>query len=1164
MRTVRWRKRSLPCLAGIAALLLTCATDAADNLVPNPGFETPSKSRPGRPAHWSFENHYSGVTDKMKLTSSAHAGKGAVVIDKKSRYVGLKSAAFRIEPGKRYRVSTWVRIDTPKNFPAPHPEQSRFKGFHGDFTLKTFSAKGAADVIGQRNTTRLFLRYGPAGWRRYEHVFTTWPDAAYAVLYLRFNCESYAFYVDDVAVELAPPIPMRVEFSKPEDFLAISAEREEGYTQDVTVDAGGVTLARSPNLAPNASFERDTDGDGVPDGWAFSASEKDRTCGTDATPARVRDGKQSVKLSGGRNGYSELISDPIDVETLDAYTLSACYHFEGTGQPQFRLIGGDGQEHHQRDLFRLVAPYDWLRESLHLLPGHWQGEAGKTVRIALRLYGRGSLWFDGVVLRKGKDRGTVGEEESVARSGHIVSRIVEVGSVESVKLSWEGERVEMFARVGPGDVWNPRTWTQWRGVENGGAIFLPVQGIPMSMQWKARLRLGEDAEQVPVLRQVVVERVEHARPAREWVQVGRMRQGFIDPRDLQGGWKKYLGWRPEQLAERPGMLAYARDRAAGAHSEIDQMAQVRGRMLQQLVLYNAYLGAGRGLEGIEMISQGTGTGCGDVNGKYGNVLKRLGMQIRPMAMGALDGSGHSVLDVWSNEHSKWVFSDCFYGSCFITREGVPLSAEELFDLWQQDRMHEVEFTTWGAPYALMFRSEGHYSNGRQAPGPMRKRTCSLLGEFESYNFAGSSLNDHGKAPSLSFRRDGFPVRRINKRYGSPSATPADADSINFKINQTEILLKVTGRAKLAVSLRHNMPSFDHLEVRTDERAGWRNSDAEFSLPLSPGTNWLQARAVNALGAAGPPAEVSLRYGPAFAEAPAVAAQPSTSAQWTLPHRWRVELSVNAGLYERQDWVARCALNFAAWTDQQVNAKSLRMVEVTGAEPVDVPFEVSDGTLAFPLAGKSRILQRRRFCLYFDGNAIAQAQPPGKFERSSFPNWVPNGDFEEAPAAGAALAEFPLGAPRKAPQIELITDGAYEGHRCVRMRNTTGKTASFMGPFFKIEPSTPVEVTFSGRAPSTEGAIRVYLAPHDKDRRRLPWNTNKIIAQLKLRDSKPGQWRRGTMYGFTSPRAAWGRLRIDVTPPEVYLDDIAIRRRPVPESAPVRVEIGEIEAKRGGR
>ena len=80
---------------------------------------------------------------------------------------------------------------------------------------------------------------------------------------------------------------------------------------------------------------------------------------------------------------------------------------------------------------------------------------------------------------------------------------------------------------------------------------------------------------------------------------------------------------------------------------------------------------------------------------------------------------------------------------------------------------------------------------------MRKRTCSLLGEFEFYSFAGSSLNDHGKAPTLSFKRDGFPVHRINKRYGSISATPADDDSINFKINQTEILLNATDRATLA-------------------------------------------------------------------------------------------------------------------------------------------------------------------------------------------------------------------------------------------------------------------------------------------------------------------------------------------------------------------------------
>ena len=122
---------------------------------------------------------------------------------------------------------------------------------------------------------------------------------------------------------------------------------------------------------------------------------------------------------------------------------------------------------------------------------------------------------------------------------------------------------------------------------------------------------------------------ETAAPARrESIHVGRMKQGFIDPRDLAGGWKKYLAWKPEQYRDRPGFVAYGRDRAAGCRSEIDRMAEVRSRMFQDLVLYNAYLGAGKGLKGLEIISQGTGVGCGGVNSRYGTALKHQGMLIR--------------------------------------------------------------------------------------------------------------------------------------------------------------------------------------------------------------------------------------------------------------------------------------------------------------------------------------------------------------------------------------------------------------------------------------------------------------------------------------------------------------------------------------------------------
>lgn len=1145
MRSHRPRKLSL--FGSTVFLLATPLAQAGPNLLLNPGFEAPSRSRPGEPVCWSYESFYGGVTANVKLTSKAHSGHGAVSIGAGSRYVGLKSAPFRVEPGRRYRVSVWVRIDTPESYIPHHPERSRFHGFCGDFTLKTFSARGAEDVIRQRNTTRLFLRYGPAGWRRYEHVVTTWPDAAYAVLYLRFNSGAHAFYIDDVIVGQARPIPTRTEFSKPEDFVEIRAEREAGYREDVSVGADGITLARPLNLAPNASFERDEDDNGMPDGWAVHTNGKDRSVALDQKPERVRDGKQSIKLTGGKYGCTELVSEPIAIELYDEYTLSVCYHFEGRGQPQFRLIGGDGQEHHQRDLFRRVAPYPWLREELRMRPGHWQGAPKKTVRVALRLYGQGALWFDGIVLRKGRDRGTVGEQESIARSGRLVSPIIEAGAVDAVKLSWEGKGAELFARVGPSDRWSPRTWSQWRGVRNRDEIFLPVRGVPMFMQWKAELRLGGDSAAQPVLRKVTIERVGEAPARREWIQVCRMHQGFIDPRDLPGGWKKYRGWRSEQIAERPEFVELAKDRAAGCRAEIDQMAQVRAAMYEQLVLYNAYLGAGPGLGGMELISQGTGTGCGDVNTKYGNALKNLGMQVRPMGMGALDGSGHSVLDVWSNEHNKWVFSDCFYGSCFITREGEPMSVEEVFDRWQQDRMDEVAFSTWGAPYTLMFRAEGHYTHGSQAPGPMRKRADSLLGEFESYNLVGSTIDEYGKAPVLSHRRDGFPLRRIH-HYGSPTGRGVGRESIDFKINQTEIVLTALGRGKLGVALSHNMPSFDHFETRTDERAGWKASEADLAWPLAEGTNYLQARAVNTLGKAGPIAEVGLRYGPAFSTASARPPDPPKSTAWHFPHRWRVALDVNAGLYERENWEVCCALDLEAWAGRKVHPQSLRLVE---AKTNEVPFSLLDGEIAFPLAGTSQILQQRRFCLYFDekpmGEPPARAQPM----KCGFPNWVPNGGFEDERPG------FPFGTAPKGVEVKLVEGQAYEGQRCAVLCNSTGKNVSIWGPFFRIQPSTPVEVTFAARAPSKQGVIRVYLGPCDRDKRILPWNTNKVTAPLSL-SSSGTEWRRGTKFGLTDPKAVWGRLRIDTDSPEVYLDDIIIRRRVVPEAGPVRVEVGSIE------
>jgi len=1146
----------------IVAVLCALRGAAAQELLSNPGFEAEERGRPGAPAGWSFESFYNGDVAKMEWTREGREGGRAVRIPAGSGCAGLKSAPFFVKPGQRYRVAAWIKFEPGPGARPFHPERSRFDAFHADASLQTFSPKGAADVTGQRVQTRMFGAMTEPGWRLCERVFTTPPSAAAAVLYLRFTAYNDGFWIDDVSVAPAPPLPSRIEFSQPRRFVPLTPFREDACAEDVDFSDTGATLAQTPNLAPNASFEAPgADGTGAA-GWAFSSSAADRTFELDATAGRVLDGKRSARLSGGEEGWSELVSAPVEVNRDDEYVASVCYHFEGEGQPQLRLIGGDGQELLQLDLFRDVAPYPWLREELRLRPGMWRGARAKTARVAVRLYGQGDLWVDGVVLRKGWDRGAVGEKQAPARQGRLVSAVTEIGAVDEARLSWEaqapeGARLEMFARVGPSDSWNPRTWTQWRAVKNGEAVFLPVRGVAMFMQWKAEMRRDEKTGAAPLLRRVVVERKGEAAPRTDAIAVGRMTQGFIDPRDLQGGWKKFAGWTREQIESAPEFTAFARDRAAGAAGETDRMAQVRALMSQQLVLYNAYLGAGGGVKGMELVSQGTGAGCGAVNGFYAEALKRLGMQARALSLGGLDGSGHSAIEAWSNEHNKWVFTDCFYGGVFLTREGAPLAMEEVFDLWRQDRMDEVTYAPWGAPASLMFRAEGCYTNGQQAPGPMRKRGGGLLGEFAAASLSGEAAGAQSQAPEVSCLRDGFPLERIHP-HGPVAGQGVERDSVLFALNQTEITLTALDGGKARVSLAHNMPAFERFEIQHDEREGWRASPAEFTWSLAPGTNVLRARAVNALGQAGPAAEMDLRYDAALAQAiPSPA--PQVDKAWRLPLRWRVAVDVWTGLYDRYDAVLSAPAPLETWAGAKVDPGSLRLVEIRGGRAEDAAFRYVGGELAIAAAGRTPLMTSRRFYLYFDEKA-GEPAPELPMPEAGPPNWVFNGGFEEsAPGPGGAPLKpswLPFGVPPEDVEVKIIENApGGKGRRCALVAGRNGQPARFMGPLFRIEADTPVEVSFWARSPSGQGSARVSLAPCGRDKRLLPWNTHKISAQARL---DGGAWTKAVAYGLTAPDAPWGRLRIDVEGPGAWLDAITVRRRETPEAGPATLRIGEVE------
>jgi hypothetical protein len=1151
---------------GTAVLAIGCATAGREvcatgthELLSNPSFEATEPRNPQAPAFWSRENFSGGPVQRIAVApGEGQNGSNCIRIEPKARLTGLKSEVFAVAAGQRYEVSMWARVLAPRGTKETHPEAGRFDALLGDVTLQTFSAAGARDIVGTRTQTRTWLDRRAREWTRVSTVFTTPPDAAFGVLYLRLNAGLDGFLVDDVSVRPAPEIPVELSFTEPSDFVTLTASREDGRLEDVYVDASGVQLMESSNLAPNPFLGFGSRDESAPSQWQFSASDSYASC-RPATEEESSPFESAAVLSrSSALGWCEILSAPITLDVNEPYVLSVTYAFEGDGQPQLRLIGGDGQEHHQLDMFRRIAPYGWLMEELRLNPGKWKGETIKTARVAIRLYGSGTLRVSGVVVRAGRAAGTATAPMTTATRGHVVSPTFEIGSVRSVRVSWDvagaadaadSPLVEMFARVGPDAEHDPRTWTDWYPVTNGGEAFIPIRGIRLHMQFRADLHLDPVTGKSPALTAVRVRREASPLPADSVTQVVRLTEGFIDPRDMTGGWKSFPKLIPTDLASDPALAVYAQDRAAGATSELDTIARVREHMMQHLVLYNAYKGGGDGSRGIEIIGQGTGVGCGDVNAIYGTALARLGILSRYVNLGDLNGSGHATVEVWSNELNKWVLSDCFYGSVYIEREGTPLSLAEMFDLWRQDRMDEVTYAPWGAPSTLMFRSESHYTHGSSAPGPMRKRADSLLGEFVRYS----------GGPGVSLQRDGFPTSRAAP-LTPVSGTPVARHAVDYKLNQTVITVDLQERDRAAVSLTHNIPGFDRFEVRFEPHGQWSPSPASFEWPLREGHNQVEARSVNWAGVRGPVAEIGLRHWRLASAETAVA--PGTTritrahvqdSAWPEGAIARIPITFSAGLYARKDALAEVELPVEG--DAHT---ALALVEYTARDKTSVPFAVADGRVQFQVSGITPVMWDRHYTLYLrTRSASAPDTMPEKGQalwRTPTAGWL-----DWVSALGAGQPVFATSRPSTDVTVEIAgavvaeDGGSVERpYLYLRISNRIGRRASLLSEVFPISSDVPVEVRFRGRARASQGGVRLSLRMLDGAQREIG-----SVALASLGKLTP-EWELAYFYGLTHQNAQFGQLRLDVDGEEVDVADVFVGRRPIPESGPATARAGAVE------
>ncbi len=269
------------------------------------------------------------------------------------------------------------------------------------------------------------------------------------------------------------------------------------------------------------------------------------------------------------------------------------------------------------------------------------------------------------------------------------------------------------------------------------------------------------------------------------------------------------------------------------------------------------------LEILKKHEDGTPIGgfCQQFNIVFLQACASFGMVGRAVSIGAGDHgvnirSGHEVVEIWSNELNKWVYVDGQAAWYFIDKETrtplnlLELRARQIATLRDQPA-REVEIVVLAkSPYEWKgLREWPAFTELRMIPHTQfldGKLPLPLNQGMRGWFWTGHRVWTDELMPASVLYSDR--VTNVN--------------DWNFAVNQTQIWLEQREKqGELSVRLTHNMPSFANYVLQIEGENERKIAAQELDWKLRAGENRLQVRAVNKLGALGPPSWIKLQYTP---------------------------------------------------------------------------------------------------------------------------------------------------------------------------------------------------------------------------------------------------------------------------------------------------------------
>lgn len=777
---------------------------------------------------------------------------------------GLVSAPFEVTPGARYLVRFRARTGEK---PAPQGV---------DVAFKLIGPKGADDHAGlwHLNWPDIFLTQE---WRSYEKILPVPYGPKWGHLVIKTRTD-HDFWVDEVQVEKLDRLASVFRFDSAAVMLPKRSDPEEACHEAVTWNQteDALTLAPCENLVADGSFEQDGS-------WTLTQTNPPLI---ERSKEMKRTGEYALcfkpPVGAAKPGFQSAVSQKFTIDPDQPYSLSLNYRLTISSSPVRIRVETDDRTILLDDVLAGWVQFSgekgdgWMRRTVVIPSGLFPPKSEKceaTLSLFCVPKKNGPGYVDSVCLVQGSKSACFGEKKTYPEEGTVVSEITDLGT-GSARITWEadvpeGTSLALFARTVASPWHEAKAWNAWRPVENKGEVQSLGKGMNQFVQWKAVLKTTR-ADATPKLRWVEVRRDPATGPLMSpKIRITALKNGEITRAALD--WLKTLE-KEEPLDEWLKVPAFqeitkvARGLVAPYHDDFDQQDALFTYFKNMVVINygstpdtrqpplekgqntRAGIPSAQYFRWFENGTRGDGKLiCSHFGILYCTFCRGAGIPARMMSLGTLEGGGHNMSEVWSDQFQKWYFTDAQYGG-IVTLDGIPQSLLEIQDLYYSDQYHRLRTHVGGErrdPQMYFEGAWGDLSDSHRVGSLNISPYCDWLGTHSlGWNEDRIDLYRWYVPPQHLLMNIPYYLERNKKAFTGGALK--GREELDFKLNQVEMAFDITGPASVQVRLRHSGMDFDHYEiVANGKQFDWKEN--AYAWQLNPGANHISVRTVSRQG-----------------------------------------------------------------------------------------------------------------------------------------------------------------------------------------------------------------------------------------------------------------------------------------------------------------------------